>query len=390
LPGLFGTTRDALRRLLPSATGLYRKLLVSGRISVPSMPSTAPSSSSAAGSLSGLTDFLADVAVLPALPPPYCASCFLRDLATPGPSTQRSDGDERRCVSCIAAARARSASPSPPLEERRLGDGHSDDITAAEFAASFRNQQPLILRRLADDWAAVFSWRDAAHLAALESKGDKGVSESEMSEKTVLVLSSKNGKRFLKRDCDQAQRPFGDVVAELWPKVEAVAAAGAAAAQEAAALAHETAAVTGSFYARAALSDSLLAECDVSAIEALIGQPLKQKNCGVWMGSGGNITPFHYDLCHGFLVQILGEKTFTLVEPRSFRCMYQQERNSELSSVDFEAYSQAPEGSAEAKNGSAAENEASAADVAAGVAERSKHPKFAAAALRTVTLQPVQ
>jgi len=69
---------------------------------------------------------------------------------------------------------------------------------------------------------------------------------------------------------------------------------------------------------------------------------------------------------------------------------YQQERNSELSSLDFEAYSQAPEGSAEAKNGSAAENEASAADVAAGVAERSKHPKFAAAALRTVTLQPVQ
>jgi hypothetical protein len=58
----------------------------------------------------------------------------------------------------------------------------------------------------------------------------------------------------------------------------------------------------------------------------------------VWMGSGGNITPFHYDLCHGFLVQILGEKTFTLVAPEDFRCMYQRGGRPELSRVDLEAW----------------------------------------------------
>jgi len=31
---------------------------------------------------------------------------------------------------------------------------------------------------------------------------------------------------------------------------------------------------------------------------------IKRANCGVWLSTRGNITPLHFDLCHGFLVQV--------------------------------------------------------------------------------------
>lgn len=36
----------------------------------------------------------------------------------------------------------------------------------------------------------------------------------------------------------------------------------------------------------------------------------------VWAGSGGCVTPLHYDRCHGFLCQLEGVKTVTLFRPR--------------------------------------------------------------------------
>jgi Cupin-like domain len=38
----------------------------------------------------------------------------------------------------------------------------------------------------------------------------------------------------------------------------------------------------------------------------------KDKNIGLWVSSQGCATPLHFDLCHGFLVQIFGRKTFIL------------------------------------------------------------------------------
>jgi hypothetical protein len=36
------------------------------------------------------------------------------------------------------------------------------------------------------------------------------------------------------------------------------------------------------------------------------------KNIGVWFSMAGCITPLHFDICHGFLAQIIGYKTFIL------------------------------------------------------------------------------
>ena len=41
-------------------------------------------------------------------------------------------------------------------------------------------------------------------------------------------------------------------------------------------------------------------------------KPFKLKNIGLWTSSEGCVTPLHFDLCHGFLAQIVGKKTFLL------------------------------------------------------------------------------
>jgi len=69
-----------------------------------------------------------------------------------------------------------------------------------------------------------------------------------------------------------------------------------------------------------------------------MGLATKLKNAGVWLGSDANVTPFHYDLCHGFLVQVLDTKTFTFVEPPQWRCMYPRDLSPELSQIDFEVW----------------------------------------------------
>jgi len=58
---------------------------------------------------------------------------------------------------------------------------------------------------------------------------------------------------------------------------------------------------------------------------------------GLWIGTSGNITPLHYDLWHGFLVQIVGKKSVLLFPPDDSSCLYQDTSlgNSHLSQVDI-------------------------------------------------------
>ena len=97
------------------------------------------------------------------------------------------------------------------------------------------------------------------------------------------------------------------------------------------------------------------------------GQAPKPSCCSVWIGPAGNVTPFHYDLCHGFLAGVIGTKVFTLVEPDDFRSMYPRSDQPELSRVDFDA-----------ARGDEREAEA----------EHALHPKFLGVTLRRVTVAP--
>lgn len=169
----------------------------------------------------------------------------------------------------------------------------ASEVAKAEPAAfrSFRGLQPQLMAGLARHWPALTRWSDVTVLGTLTETCDSPGTD-------VLVLRSPNARRFLKSDCLQERWPLSRVVQHLFLSETPARDDGCA----------------DAIYARAPLSKRALADCDLSGLEEMIGRPAKLANCGVWMGSASNITPFHYDLCHGFLVQVLGTKTFTFVE----------------------------------------------------------------------------
>lgn len=206
--------------------------------------------------------------------------------------------------------------------------------------ALLRGREPFVMRGLASHWPALSRWSSPGVLAAL----------ADSPEDRVLVLRSRDGNRFLKRDCEQERWPMADLAAHL--------------------LGSQRASTPGaSVYARAPLSARVLSDCALSDIGSIFGERPKLRNCGLWLGSAANVTPFHYDLCHGFLVQVLGAKTFHFVQPEQWRSLYPREGSPELSSVDYGRWSGAhgPE---------------------AARLERARHPRFARARLRSVTLEP--
>ena len=101
-------------------------------------------------------------------------------------------------------------------------------------------------------------------------------------------------------------------------------------------------------YARAPLASGLRTEVDLDALEELVGgcagaQCFKEAKCGVWLGSGGCVTPLHFDLCHGFLAGVRGTKHFTYYAPDDFRRLYPRPEQTETSSalkmdLDFAAH----------------------------------------------------
>jgi hypothetical protein len=168
----------------------------------------------------------------------------------------------------------------------------ASEVARAEPAAfpRFRGRQPQLMAGLATNWPALTRWSDVTVLGSL-TEGCDGPGTD------VLVLRSQSAGRFLKSDCLQERWPLSRVVRHLFSETPTCDDGCADA-----------------IYARAPLSERALADCDLSGLEEMIGCPAKLANCGVWIGSPSNITPFHYDLCHGFLVQVLGTKTFTFVE----------------------------------------------------------------------------
>ena len=108
---------------------------------------------------------------------------------------------------------------------------------------------------------------------------------------------------------------------------------------------------------RAPLSGGLLAAVAPDDVAALMGgAAVKLPNCGVWFGSAGSVTPLHYDLCHGFLCQIVGRKVFTFVAPDDTRCLHRRADRPEVANVDPDLWS---------------------GDGEAAAAEHARHPAFA-------------
>ena len=72
------------------------------------------------------------------------------------------------------------------------------------------------------------------------------------------------------------------------------------------------------------------------------GEKFKEANVGIWVSQAGCETPLHFDLCHGFLLQQQGYKTFYLAPPRDSNCLYwnpdKNGKNKTTSEIDFFAW----------------------------------------------------
>jgi hypothetical protein len=176
-------------------------------------------------------------------------------------------------------------------EEKPLTVDHVEAIHPDEFDRKFRNTRPLVFTRGASCWPSMQILSDPRRLCALYE--DEG-------EENVLLLRSRDNENFLKVDCRRELTRFSAAM-------DAV-------------LAPSTAPSTSSAttrlrsYARAPicrLLQTALADDVRSLAECMGDVPVNFDNCGVWFGTAGNVTPTHYDLCHGFLVQLVGSKRFT-------------------------------------------------------------------------------
>ena len=57
----------------------------------------------------------------------------------------------------------------------------------------------------------------------------------------------------------------------------------------------------------------------------------KKETMRIWIGTKGNVTPLHYDRCHGLLAQITGSKKFVLFAPTDTRNLYPYESTHVMS-----------------------------------------------------------
>jgi hypothetical protein len=85
-------------------------------------------------------------------------------------------------------------------------------------------------------------------------------------------------------------------------------------------------------YFRSLLPDKLLQSIDQSPLQRLLNRSPNDRDntflMRVWIGTAGNITPLHYDRCHGILSQLHGTKKITLISPKRTQDVYPHDTHS--------------------------------------------------------------
>ena len=80
--------------------------------------------------------------------------------------------------------------------------------------------------------------------------------------------------------------------------------------------------VANRIYLRGALFDALRGDIEVPSFMEGGNANLSDTLSGIWVGSGGCITPLHFDAWHGVLCQVRGRKRVTMFSPDDTENMY--------------------------------------------------------------------
>jgi hypothetical protein len=241
-------------------------------------------------------------------------TCLVEPMEEEGPSivviplfadnedTSSDEGEE-------AAAAAVRRAPTCVVQHDVMAN--VDEIDFSEilpdvFQSRYRMKMPVIMKNMAGQWPALLRW------------GEPDVLTDSMVSLEGTTLVSKDNLNFLLHElCDQKSIPVKDAVLEILS---------------------DSSLDTGDtkMYCRlyGDAHPELLLDIDSTSLCALAshGEEIIEgienvfsfipKNVGVWVSSRGCITPLHYDLCHGFLCQVVGRKQFLLAPPTDTQYLY--------------------------------------------------------------------
>ncbi|KAL0477824.1 JmjC domain-containing protein [Acrasis kona] len=171
---------------------------------------------------------------------------------------------------------------------------HRNEINAESFRSNYLNKKPVKLKGFMNqEWT---NWTPDSLCELFK-------------EEPLSVLVSKDNKNFIDNDitCERAQMTN----TQLFDHVFHVSSA------------------SKRLYFRTTLPDALLESVDQLPIKTLLDREKDNTSLlRLWVGSSGNVTPIHYDRCHGVLSQIIGTKKITLFSPKYTSDIYPHESHS--------------------------------------------------------------
>eukprot|EP00128_Syssomonas_multiformis_P012160 Colp12_sorted_trinity150504_noHs@23182 len=183
-----------------------------------------------------------------------------------------------------------------------------DKPTYKEFTELFRNKKPVKITGLANEWPAVQKWLN-----------DQTLKEQICGETKVPLYLAKDNHHFFKCElCVEVHTTFVESIDMIFggkPYTEP--------------LPNGINECEGPrrLYTRVPMLPELKKEIVTPTFHVPEGAngDFKDDLCGVWMSTQGNITPLHYDLCHGLLCQVRGSKRFYHMHPEEHRNLYPRE-----------------------------------------------------------------
>lgn len=189
------------------------------------------------------------------------------------------------------------------------------ELTLDCFTSRVRNQHPIVITGMASKWPAMEKWASLQYIANLAG------------EKKIFLMQAKDNLHFFKNQISHHYHIPGREVAILTLSSEMSR-------ELPEHLVVNNASADTRWYARGEFRNRYLPDIivpyelllrslpDCSTMSKL-QLPFKKNDCAVWFSTAGNITPLHFDLCHGLLCQVIGTKKIIMYHKDDYREMYQ-------------------------------------------------------------------
>eukprot|EP01088_Endostelium_zonatum_P009356 TRINITY_DN22571_c0_g1_i1.p1 TRINITY_DN22571_c0_g1~~TRINITY_DN22571_c0_g1_i1.p1 ORF type:complete len:262 (+),score=45.90 TRINITY_DN22571_c0_g1_i1:2-787(+) len=172
-------------------------------------------------------------------------------------------------------------------------------IEPEQFVERFQNKRPVLITKGLKDWEAIEKWTPdyLKNLPLAEN---------------FTVFTSKDNTHFLDNNV------VSDRIELSWKEsIERIL--------------HINSEDSNRLYMRAEIPETLWNDIQTTLPFLSSEVKFKKETMRIWIGTKGNVTPLHYDRCHGLLAQVIGSKKFVLFAPPDTRNLYPYESTHVMS-----------------------------------------------------------